>query len=224
MSNLEPVLYISDQESHKSHKLRGIITASYQQRCPNGSKEAKMCQETIPIWLHRYQQPLQLTHFWCQIVTLPSVCLSRNQDTSDQATPSPTPNLQQLSFGELTSASRFWCWLTKVNPHLVFWYCTPSTLKVGHDVNSEMTLRVLSELLKSSWKLECVWFVSARCLTWKKYFLSEGSSSNECTSSTKFTSDSSTWLMVTWYKHTHEKKEEYILTAHENQKSSVSNS
>lgn len=40
----------------------------------------------------------------------------------------------------------------------------------------------------------------ATTLTWKKYFLSEGSSSSECTNSTKLTSDSSTWLMVTCYE------------------------
>lgn len=43
-------------------------------------------------------------------------------------------------------------------------------------------------------------FHRATTLTWKKYFLSEGSSSSECTNSTKLTSDSSTWLMVTCYE------------------------
>lgn len=56
----------------------------------------------------------------------------------------------------------------------------------------------------------CTSCMSCTTLTWKKYFLSEGSSSSECTSSTKLTSDSSTWLMVTCYG-THQLCEHAVL-------------
>ncbi len=84
---------------HCSHKGMDMVSNNTQvgcvfKRCSIGTKEPKVCQENIPhtitppppAWIVETRQDgSMLSCSLRQILTLPSECRSRNQDSSDQA-------------------------------------------------------------------------------------------------------------------------------------------
>lgn len=101
----------------------------------------------------------------------------------------------QWMTSELTFASPFICFCAYLSA--ILFSCTTGFF-IQLDTSAARNIPVSDDW--DEWACKAGIFRRATTLTWKKYFLSEGSSSSECTNSTKLTSDSSTWLMVTCYE------------------------